>query len=455
MWLPDLARTTAFRWTLGIAAWFVALSLLLFAFVYWQTALYERAHLDAALRHQSGLMSATPSATATRIETWLTEDQHNARYAALFAADGHRIVGNVRAPPPGLPADGIARAAGVTAIDEDSDWHHETIRALMRRLGDGRLLVVGHDTDQLEYLRDVILRGLGLGVAPMIVLSLAAGALLGYRARLRIAAIDGAIGRVMAGHLGERLPLHGRGDEFDRLAASVNTMLGEIERLVSEIRGVGDSIAHDLRTPLTRTRARLERSRGVVRTQEQFQSAMDHAIAQIDHTLTIITAVLRIGEIEHARRRAAFEQVELSGLVREVAELYDPIAEEKGVRLALDLGAAPPTFGDRDLIFEAVGNLLDNAIKFTPAGGDVRLVLAARQGAALVRVEDSGPGIAPDERPQVMKRFYRAERSRHLDGSGLGLSLVAAIAALHGFALTLSGTQGCVAELLCPALDPE
>ena len=255
----------------------------------------------------------------------------------------------------------------------------------------------------------------------------------------------------MAGHLGERLPVHGRNDDFDRLAVSVNGMLAETERLVGEIRGVGDSIAHDLRTPLTRARARLERSRDVVRTPRQFQAAMDHAITQIDHTLTIITAVLRIGEIEHGRRRAAFERIELTGLVGEVAELYDPIAEEKGVTLTLDLKPVPATIGDGDLIFEAIGNLIDNAIKFTPTGSTVRLALAARDGAAVVRVEDSGSGIPPAERELVLKRFYRSERSRHLDGSGLGLSLVAAIAGLHEFGFTLGGEQGCVAELVCRA----
>lgn len=452
MRLPDLARTTAFRWTLGIAAWSALLAFILFAFVYWQTAVYERERLDSLVSHEGRLLAQSPAETvADRLSTWLAEDLHNVRFAALFAADGRPLAGNMVAPPQNLPADGAVREVMIDgAIDQDSDSRREVIHAVALRLTDNRLLVVGHDTDQLEHTRAVVLRALGLGLVPTLGLALAGGLLLARRAQQRVRAVHESVGRVMRGQLGERLPVQGTDDEFDRLAASVNTMLAELERLVGEIRSVGDAIAHDLRTPLTRARARLERSRALVRTPE-LQEVMDHTLAGLDQTLTIITAVLRIGEIEHGLRRAAFERVSLDALLREVVELYDPIAEEKGVRLVTDLQAdLPPTIGDKDLLFEAVTNLVDNAIKFVHAGGCVRLSLAARNDALLIRVEDNGPGIPSDERDQVLKRFFRSERSRHLEGSGLGLSLVVAVAGLHGFRITLGdNAPGCIVEIAC------
>ena len=457
MRLPDLARTTAFRWTLGIAAWSAFLALFLFGFVYWQIAGYERERLDTLVSHQADLLArAPPDVVAARLHAWLADDLHKVRLAGLFGSDGRPVAGNLTTPPSGLTPDcAVGEVVILDAIDDDGDRGREVIHAAAVRLADGRLVVVGHDTDQLERTRVVILRALGLGLLPTLGLALAGGAILARRAQRRVAAVHEALGRVMRGHLDERLPVRSDGDEFDRLAQSVNDMLAELERLVDEIRGVGDSIAHDLRTPLTRARARLERSRSLVST-PQLQEVVDHTLAGLDQTLAIITAVLRIGEIEHGRRRLGFERVNLDVILREVAELYEPIADEKGVRLLLDLAAAPPpTTGDKDLLSEAFANLVDNAIKFVPAGGWVRLNLVVRPDSLVIRVEDNGPGIPPGERDQVVKRFYRSERSRNLEGSGLGLSLVKAVTGLHGFSVTMGDNHpGCVVEIVCaPALD--
>lgn len=453
--LSDAVRTTAFRWVLGIAAWSAFLALFLFAFVYWQTATDERERLDALVSHAGRTLAQGPSGTMVeRLDAWLAGDLQNVRFAGLFGADGGRLAGNLAAPPRHLTPDGpVAEVMIDEPIDADSDHRREVIHAAALRLADGRMLVVGHDTDQLEHARSVILRALGLGLVPTLALALAGGLLLAYRTQRRVRAAHEALSQVMQGRLGERLPVRGADDEFDRLAASVNAMLEELERLVEEVRGVGDAIAHDLRTPLTRARAKLERSRDLVPTPD-LQDAIDHTLAGLDQTLAIITAVLRIGEIEHGRRRAAFEPVRLDTLLQEVVELYDPIAEEKGVRIFADLKAElPPTIADKDLLFEAVANLIDNAIKFAPAGGWVRLGLTARADTLVIKVEDNGPGIPPAERDQVLKRFFRSERSRHTEGSGLGLSLVAAVARLHDFSVMIAANDsgGCVVEVACPA----
>jgi signal transduction histidine kinase len=253
--------------------------------------------------------------------------------------------------------------------------------------------------------------------------------------------------------LRERLPTRGGDDPFDQLAVSVNQMLSEIETLIQEIAGIGDNIAHDLRTPLTRVRVRLERGRERAATVEELRAVADQAIAGLDQSLTIITALLRISEIEHSGRLAGFSDVLLAPLVREVGELYDPIAEDKGVSLRVEAADEMTVHGDRDLLFEAVANLVDNAVKFTPDGGRVELGLLRHGGENVIRVSDTGPGISENEREAVAKRFYRSDKSRGTAGLGLGLSLVAAIVKLHGFRFAITAGPGCTVEIACPQLN--
>jgi signal transduction histidine kinase len=263
--------------------------------------------------------------------------------------------------------------------------------------------------------------------------------------------LHAAIGHIIRGQLGVRLPVQGGGDNLDRVAIAVNGMVEEIERLVHEIRGVGDNIAHDLRTPLTRVRMRLERAREEATTREEFQHAIDRIIGAVDQALTVISAMLRIGEIEHGRRQAAFRPVDLASVLQAAAELYEPLAEESGIRLVLAIEPAHAVTGDSDLLLEAMGNLLDNAIKYGPPGTEVTLALDCHDRAIVVRVTDCGAGIPLAERGRVLQRFYRSERSRTVQGSGLGLSLVQAIARLHGFGVEIAdGNPGCQVRLICP-----
>ncbi len=456
--LRGLAGATAFRWALAIAGGFTAILLLLFAFIYWQTAGLEQGRIDGTVLAAIRRIAEGPGETVPHLMAWLAEDLHGVRYGAVFGPDGNRLGGNILAMPAGLPADGQAHRAEVGPIDRDRDGDlPEVVRGVAERLPDGRLLALGYDIDELDEVQDVILRALGLGMAPAVLLSLAGGTLLARRGQRRIAAVHEAVERIMQGHLQERLPTRGAADELDKVAAAVTGMLDRIEQLVEEIRGVGDSIAHDLRTPLTRVRTRLERSRDEALTREEFQAAADRAIASVDQALAVVSAVLRIGEIEHGQRRAAFAPVELAGLLRDAAELYEPVAEEKRVALHLRIAAAGAVPGDRDLLLEAVGNLLDNAVKFTPAGTDVTLSLGGGADGACIRVADNGPGIPPSERKRVLQRFYRTEKSRTVEGSGLGLSLVAAIVSLHGFHLRIGGSEtGCVVEIACsPVAMPD
>jgi|SRR5579862_5799299 len=233
-----------------------------------------------------------------------------------------------------------------------------------------------------------------------------------------------------------------------QITAAVRAAL--LEEALQEAKVVGDNIAHDLRTPLTRVRIRLERGREHAATLEEFRAVADQAIAGLDQSLTTITALLRITEIEHSRRREGFSDVQLAPLIREADDLYDPIAENKGITLRVEVPDDTTVRGDRDLLFEAVANLVDNAVKFTPDGGRVELALLHREGETVIRVSDTGPGISEAEREAVTQRFYRSDKSRNIKGLGLGLSMVAAIVKLHGFRFSISTGPGCTVEIACP-----
>jgi signal transduction histidine kinase len=226
-----------------------------------------------------------------------------------------------------------------------------------------------------------------------------------------------------------------------------------LEEALQEAKVVGDNIAHDLRTPLTRVRLRLERGREHASTLKELRAVADQAIGGLDQSLTTITALLRITEIEHTRRREGFSEVQLAPLIREAGDLYEPIAENKGVTLRVEAPDGPSVRGDRDLLFEALANLVDNAVKFTPEGGRVELALLHLEGETLIRVSDTGPGIPEIDREVVTQRFYRSDKTRTIKGLGLGLSMVAAIIKLHGFQFRISAGPGCTAEIACPQAD--
>jgi signal transduction histidine kinase len=378
----------------------------------------------------------------------LRKDPRRIKIAGLFGADGHRIAGNMESLPSGLARDVPADAVVVRVDDRGREM--QKVRLAAHPLPSGEVLVIGRNIDEIADIAGIVGRALALGLLPAFALAVAIGMVLSLRALNRLSEVNRRIQRIVAGDLRERLPSRGRDDPFDQLAVSVNRMLGEIEALIHEIAGVGDDIAHDLRTPLTRVRIRLERGREHAATLEELRAVVDVSIAGLDQSLAIVTALLRIAEIEHSRRLAGFSQVRLAPLVREVGDLYDPIAEDRRITLQVEAADETIVHGDRDLLFEAVANLVDNAVKFTPEGGRVELALLRRDGETVIRVKDTGPGIPEIERQAVTKRFYRSDKSRRTEGLGLGLSLVAAIVKLHGFRFTIAPGPGCTAEIACP-----
>ena len=442
----SLIRLPMFRLALLYSALFALSTLVLFAFIYWQTAVVETGRVDGQLLHDAQFLAhLKPIDLKDSIDNRLMPDFRRVAHAGLFAPDGSRIVGNLPNVPARLMIDGMVHRVDVPEA-------HLTIRAVGLQLPDQTRLVIGRNVESLDNLQTVVIHALELGLVPAVLLALAAGGLAGQRTRKQLQKVHETAERIMKGDLRERLPTHGGGDDLDRLAASVNHMLDEIARLMDDMKSVGDNIAHDLRTPLTRVRARLERGRESASTQAEWREMVDRAIAGLDQALRLITALLRISEIEGGRRRAAFEPVALHQIAAEIAELYEPIAEEKDVAFSLSLAEAPLIAGDRDLLSELISNLVDNALKFTPAGGSVRLSLAVEPGGLTLAVADTGPGIPPELHEAVFQRFFRSDASRSVEGYGLGLSLVDAIAKLHGFTLEIGDNDpGCVFILRCGA----
>ena len=447
--LPEFARTSTFRWTLAVSGAFFLYTLLLFGFVYWQTVAYMVSENDILLAEELRVFASnTPEQRLAEIDDRLRKDPRHVKIAGLFGADGRRIAGNIESLPGGLTPD-IPTLARIVRL-EGGDRENQKVRLAAHPLQGGETLVIGRNIDEIDEIAQIVGRALGLGLLPAFLLAVAIGMVLSLRALGRLSDVNRKIQSIVAGDLRERLPTRGSNDPFDQLAAGVNRMLGEIEALIQEIAGIGDNIAHDLRTPLTRVRMRLERGRKHASTLEELRAVADQAIAGLDQSLTIITALLRIAEIEHGRRLAGFSEVRLAPLLREVGDLYEPIAEDKRVIFRVEAADEATVHGDRDLLFEAVVNLVDNAVKFTPEGGRVDLALLRRDGETVIRVSDTGPGIPEAEREAVTKRFYRSDKSRSTEGLGLGLSLVAAIVKLHGFRFSIAAGPGCTTEIACP-----
>ncbi|WP_145750581.1 sensor histidine kinase [Nitrospirillum amazonense] len=448
----EIARTTSFRLATVFACFFAGSSLLLFAFIYWRATVFETNRIDALITEDARtLASEDQDAILALINTHVTGDFHRVGYAALFAPNGNRIAGNLEGVPPGLPIDGKVHVVSAARTDLPAMGAID-VRLAALRIANGNILVIGRNGQYMVVLREVVMHALTMGAIPAMGLALGAGMFLAWRTQQRLKEVHRAAERIMGGEVHERLPIAGVGprDELDRLSLLFNGILDETERLLGEIKATGDEIAHDLRTPLTRVRARLERTLKGDMGPEETRETVGKAIGGLDQALAIITALLRIRELENSKRQRGFTTLDPAEVILLIEELYQPIAETKDIAFTVDIAPVPPMFADRDLLMEAVGNLVDNALKFTPPGGRVTLALGPREGdgATVIRVADNGPGIAAHERDLVFSRFYRSDRTRHLEGTGLGLSLVAAIARLHGMAPRVGDNNpGCVVEL--------
>ena len=306
------------------------------------------------------------------------------------------------------------------------------LRAMVETFPSGDRLLVGKDISELDSFTDQIKTAVISGGALILMLAAVASILVTRRTVGRIEQINATSRAIMQSGLDKRIPLRGTHDEWDRVAENLNLMLERIETLMGEIKQVSDNVAHDLRTPLTRMRGRLEKAYHGRRIADDDQSLIGDTIADLDAVLRIFSSLTRIAQIETQARKDAFRTVNLVEITGEVVELYDAAAEQDGTRLSIVGDSEVLVTGDRDLIFDAIANLVDNAIKHGRAGGQVVVANENIDGRPVISIADDGRGIAAGEYEHVFKRFYRLEHSRYTPGNGLGLSLVAAVARLHG-----------------------
>ena len=442
MRLGELWRISTFRLTLLYGLVFAVGVVALLGMVYVQSAGYLTRRVDGILLAEADALAASSSGTIRdRINTDLSLNDPRTNVFALFAADGHWLCGNLNALPPGLVANGKPRETPPTG------GFPAPARLIARRLPGGQELVVGRDVNQLREIRAIITGALVASGMLILILGLASGTALSLPPMRRLRALQ-AVGRDIAGgNLTRRMPISGANDELDMFAGTVNAMMGEIERLMAEVKGSTETIAHDLRTPLTRARAQLYR---LQQADGPDREDLARVTAEIDEVLERFRALMRISELEARGRRAGFEPTDIGAVLAQALDLYQPLAEDMGVTLTLSRGGEAIVDADAKLLFEAVSNLIDNALKFTGKGGQVRLRLEAEPAPPRIVVEDDGPGIPAGERVTVLQRFYRGERDRLVPGSGLGLTIVSAITRLHGFTLTLGDAEpGLRAVITC------
>ncbi len=440
----SLWRTSTFRLSILFGAVFAIGIILLLGLVYLQTAGYLTRRADGALTAEaSSLRQGGPDTILSQLQRQIARDPLISY--GLFSASGDRVAGGTRLGPGDLPLDGrprevTERKAGAPA------------RALAERLPWGEILVVQREARQLVEVRRIILGALLWSGAIIVVIGLASGVVLSARPLRRIQAMRAASDTVAAGDFRTRLPIDGSGDELDELAGIANRMMDEAERLMVQARTVGEGVAHELRTPLTRLRAGLDHACAALERDDPTRLLLERCVAEADGMLARFRGLLRIAALEARGRYGGIETVSLSAIVEQIVELHEPVAAARDIAFEIHSAEAVTVRADGQLLLEAMSNLVDNALKFTPPGGRVRLSVTPGAVAPTVEVADSGPGIPESERALVVKRFYRSPRDANIAGHGLGLSLVAAVADLHGFELSFHDAgPGTIARIVCRA----
>jgi signal transduction histidine kinase len=459
--LPTLFRTTTFRLALVHASIFIAFTASLLAYLYYETAGHLARQSETELNAEFQELSAAYRGGGFNRLNQSVIERSSARgkfFYLLMNADGEKAAGDFDVLPAEAPSAGqvVNVRFDYDARDLQGAGSRRSAEGRISRLSEGGVLMVAYDVGDLgemnRRITNVVWRSALVGLA----FSLVGGVVVSRSAARRAEQLSRTTADVMAGDLSRRAPLQGSGDEFDRLAEQLNAMLAKLERLVISSRSAGDAIAHDLRSPLTRLRNRLEAGLQEP-SDEARQAALSRSIEDLDDVLTTFNAILRLSRLQ-AGATGSFRRLQLSNLTDELAEMYEPVCEESGLSFQYQREEGLQAVGDSDLVAQALANLLDNAVKYTPRGGAVVLRSARNaDGEIEVAVLDSGPGIPPEDRERVLERFVRLEQSRSQPGNGLGLSLVAAVADAHrgrlrlGDGLTSAGTRGLSVALVLPA----
>jgi signal transduction histidine kinase len=436
----DLFRATTFRLALGFLGIFLVSTMALLGLVSWTTSMFIEWQVQETVEAEANGLSEKyreqgTDGLAQLILARARHDDERRNVYLLVDARGGVAAGNL---------DGWPLPPG-----ETHPWARFTMRwgggaeVLARTfpLDDGWRLLVGRSLAEAKRVKSALNRALGWGLALTVLLGIIGGYMTSRHLLQRVEAMSRTARRIVGGDMKSRMGLSGTQDEFDQLALAFNEMMDEIERLVEGVRTVSDNIAHDLRTPLNRLRSRIDLALLAERDPGTLRRALEETLADADNLLATFNALLTIAHAESGARLHGFEPLDPARLAADVAELYEPLADEKGVALTAGVQDGLSLTGDRHLLFQALANLVDNAVKYAPAGGRVMVTVAAAGTGIAVTVADDGPGIPADAREKVLERFVRLDATRSTPGNGLGLSLVQAVARLHGARLVLEDNE--------------
>lgn len=456
--IPRVLHTSTFRLSILFAAFFCVSAVLLLSVVYWGVG---RVLIDQTDEHIDSDVAAFEKAFAvggrqaveSLIAVKIGNDTSQTATYQLFSSDGSMRTGNLR-PVLRLNTFPELGRGEVTSepLPEAHNREPHTIRTRTVKLSDGGRLLVGRDIYTPLEITERIGQIVGLGLFASIILAGIGGWMISRALLRRVDGMARVSRGIMEGHLDRRLPVGRANDEFDHLTSQLNAMLDRIETLMADVRQVTSGIAHDLRSPLTRLRMRLEKAQ--LERGENADPVLEEVIVEVDGIRATFDALLRIAQVDARDPRSNFDVVDLEHLVQRMTELYRTVAEDKGLTWRVNIDGDLLIYADEQLLAQGLSNLIDNALKYTPAGGRISLQVSGETDRARLAIEDTGPGIPTAARQEVLKPFFRLEESRSTPGSGLGLALVAAVAKLHGAELLLAdAAPGLRVTLILPRGD--
>jgi len=461
--LGKLLRTTAFKLSLAYLAVFALFAAFLLGYFAWNTHRLITAQIMQTVDAEiTGLAEQYRQAGLRRL-VLIVDDRSRRPGSSLYLVTlptGEALAGNIASLQPGTLDKAGWTETSYRRLDE-ADGADRTALVRVFQLPGGQRLLVGRDLEERQRAHDILVAAGQWSIALMVMLGLAGGFFIIRRVLKRVDAMTGTAQTIMAGDLTGRLPIAGTGDELDRLADHLNAMLERIEALMRGLKEVSDNIAHDLKTPLTRLRNRAEAALRTGKDEADYRTALEATIEESDGLIRTFNALLMIARAESGQGRDSMDTFDAAEIARDVGELYEPLADDKGLELKVEAAPPVPVMGNRELVSQALANLVDNAIKYAApekqeAAGIPQIVVAARpQGdRVLLTVADPGPGIPESDRPRAVERFVRLDSSRTQPGSGLGLSLASAVARLHGGELRLEDNgPGLRATIALPRAD--
>jgi signal transduction histidine kinase len=465
--LGKLLRTTAFQLTLVYLVVFALFAAFLLGYFAFNTRRLINEQIATIVNDEMQLLHAQYNQAGIRRLVAIVDVRSRRPGSSLYLVTtpiGEGLAGNVASLEPGvLESEGWVETA-YRRLDEPESAEHNALVRVMKLPGGIRILV-GRDLEERERMFHIITLAGRWSVAIVIVLGILGGLYVSRRVLRRVDAMTGTAKTIMAGDLSGRLPVIGSGDEFDRLAFNLNDMLARIEALMRGLKEVTDNVAHDLKTPLTRLRNRCEAALRLATSEAEFRRVLEQTIEESEGLIRTFDALLMIARAESGEVREGMAEFDAAAVARDVSELYEPLAEDKGLTLEVEAAQHAAVKGNRDLVSQALANLVDNAIKYAApaekldaAGArrsGIKVTAGAEADRVVLTVSDHGPGIPTADRSRVVDRFVRLERSRSLPGSGLGLSLVSAVARLHGGELRLEdNAPGLRARLSLPRAAP-